>query len=89
MKTRKILAALLRKKTPEEEKAGEVSPPAFFDFSENERNPLSLRNGFSVTREKDPTIAEQWVNILNYSGESQTEGEYEETEENHTPGGME
>ena len=41
---------------------------------------MSLRNGFYTTRAKDPTFAEQWVNIMNYSGESQTEGDYEETE---------
>lgn len=40
-----------------------------------------LRNGFSVTRDKNPTVAEQWVNIMNYSGENQREEFYEETEE--------
>mgnify|MGYP003507977970 CR=1 FL=1 len=41
---------------------------------------LNLRNGFGVTSDKNPTFAEQWVNIMNYSGESQTEVDYEETE---------
>ena len=39
---------------------------------EEESFPL-LRNGFEVTRDKDPNIAEQWVNIMNYSGENQRE----------------
>ncbi len=46
----------------------------------NERDPMSLRNGYGVTRSKDPTFAEQWVNIMNFSGESQTEVDYEESE---------
>lgn len=41
-----------------------------------------LRNGFSVTRDKNPTVAEQLVNIMNYSGENQREEFYEETEGN-------
>ena len=49
MKIRKILTALLRKKTPEEEKAGEVSPPAFFDFSEKF---LLAKTVFPYFREK-------------------------------------
>ncbi len=89
MKLREILAAILRKKTPEEQKAGEDSPPAFSVSFGKERDPLSLRNGFSVTREKDPTFAEQWVNILNYSGENQKEENYEETEENYAQSDME
>lgn len=51
-----------------------------FGNEKTEPEPLELRNGFGVTREKNPTFAEQWVNILNYSGESQTEVDYEETE---------
>ncbi len=43
-------------------------------------DPMELRNGFGVTKDKNPTFAEQWVNIMNFSGESQTEEEYEETE---------
>lgn len=52
-----------------------VSPP----FDKEGKDPMMLRNGFGVTRDRNPTFAEQWVNIMNYSGESQTEGDYEET----------
>ena len=38
-----------------------------------------LRNGFGVTKEKNPNFAEQLVNVLNYSGEDQMEVNYEET----------
>ena len=31
-----------------------------------------------MTRDKNPTFAEQWVNIMNYNGESQLEEDYEE-----------
>ena len=51
--------------------------------------PLQLRNGFGVTRDKNPTFAEQWVNIMNYSGESQTEEDYEENERDYPEGNME
>ena len=57
--------------------------PAFLEKEPEERNPMSLRNGYGVTRSKDPTFAEQWVNIMNFSGESQTEGDYEEREEDY------
>ena len=40
---------------------------------------MTLRNGYGVTKDRMPTFAEQWVNIMNYSGESQEE-DYEETE---------
>ena len=39
-------------------------------------DPMSLRNGFGVTKAKDPTFAEQWVNILNYDGRNQKEEDY-------------
>ena len=58
------------------------------DF-EKEIDPMSLRNGYKVTRDKNPTFAEQWVNIMNYSGESQTEGDYEETEGDYSAEDME
>ena len=54
-----------------------------------ERDPMSLRNGFYTTRAKDPTFAEQCVNILNYTGESQTEGDYEESEGDNSAEDME
>lgn len=50
---------------------------------------MKLRNGFGVTRDKDPTFAEQWVNIMNYSGESQTEESYEENERDYPEGYLE
>ena len=59
-------------------KAEEEAPSAFFD-SEKEPEMMALRNGFNVTRDKNPTFAEQWVNIMNYSGENQKEENYEET----------
>lgn len=46
-----------------------------------ERDPMSLRNGYGVTKQRDPTFAEQWVNIMNFNGESQLEGDYDEGEE--------
>lgn len=52
----------------------------FFEREETEREIPELRNGFGVTKDKNPSLAEQWINILNYSGESQREADYEETE---------
>lgn len=40
---------------------------------------MMLRNGFGVTRDRNPTFAEQCMNILNYNGMSQMEGDYEES----------
>ncbi len=45
-----------------------------------EITPMTLRNGYSVTTDKNPTFAEQWVNIMNYNGESQREEFYESEE---------
>lgn len=70
----------------EKKEAEENFPSAPLNF---ERSPMDLRNGFCVTKAKDPTFAEQWVNILNYNGESQTEGENEETEEINAAGNLE
>ena len=42
---------------------------------------MRLRNGMGVTRDRNPSFAEQWVNIMNYNGESQLEGDYEETDD--------
>lgn len=53
--------------------------------TEEPLSPMALRNGYGVTRDKNPTFAEQWVNIMNYSGESQMEEGYEE--ENNDPEG--
>ena len=47
---------------------------------EEELTPMTLRNGMGVTRDEKPTFAEQWVNIMNYNGESQLEEDYEEGE---------
>ena len=44
---------------------------------EEELAPMTLRNGYGVTRCEKPTFAEQWVNIMNYSGENQKEEDYE------------
>lgn len=56
------------------ERKKEIIPKA-----EEEEIPL-FSDSFSVTRTKNPTALEQWINIMNYCGESQTEGDYEETE---------
>lgn len=71
------------------EKKGEKAPLPLKGPEEEELGPMTLRNGYGVYRGEKPTFAEQWANIMNFSGESQTEEEYEETEENYTPGGME
>ncbi|MBR3935084.1 MAG: hypothetical protein IKJ57_00870 [Oscillospiraceae bacterium] len=47
-------------------------------------DPMTLRNGYGVTKDRNPTFAEQWVNIMNYSGESQLEGDYDEIERNNS-----
>ena len=44
---------------------------------ESELDPMTLRNDFGVYRGDKPTWAEQWVNIINYNGENQKEGDYE------------
>ena len=83
MNLRKILLGIFKS---EKKKAEENPSPAALS---SERSPMDLRNGFRVTKAKDPTFAEQWVNILNYNGESQTEGENEETEEINAAGNLE
>lgn len=47
------------------------------ETEEEELDPMTLRNGYGVTRCEKPTFAEQWVNIMNYSGENQKEEDYE------------
>ncbi len=69
-------------------KAEEEAPSAFFD-EEKATESLALRNGFKVTKDKNPTFAEQWVNIMNYSGENQKEENYEETTEDYTTDNLE
>ncbi len=55
------------------------------DTSENEETDfMTLRNGYGVTKDRNPTFAEQWVNIMNYSGENQLEGDYDEIERNNS-----
>lgn len=75
------------KEEPEKESlrraCGNGPPP--FDKGGNGLDQMTLRNGYGVTRDRNPTFAEQWVNIMNYSGESQTEEGYEE--ENNNPEG--
>ena len=46
---------------------------------EEEPDFMTLRNGYGVTKCKNPTFAEQIVNIANFSGENQKEEDYEET----------
>ena len=46
--------------------------------SEEKEETVILRNGFGVTKDKDANIAEQWVNIMNYNGQSQREEDYEQ-----------
>lgn len=62
-----------RPKKKKEEKA----PLPFEEPEEEELDPMTLRNDFNVYRGEKPTFAEQWVNIMNYSGENQKEGDYE------------
>lgn len=57
----------------------EETPP--HSEEEGATDPMSLRNGMGVTRCENPTFAEQLVNIMNYSGENQKEGDYEEGED--------
>ena len=49
-------------------------------FFVDEKEMGSLRNGFKTTRDKFPSIAEQWVNIMNFNGENQKEENYAEEE---------
>lgn len=63
---------LFRPKKEKKEKA-----PVPFEEEEKELDPMTLRNGYGVTRCEKPTFAEQWVNIMNYSGENQREEDYE------------
>ena len=49
-------------------------------FIVDEKDPVFLRNGFGVTKENNPTFAEQWVNIMNFNGENQKEEDYAEEE---------
>ncbi len=51
-----------------------------YSWIPDKKDPMSLRHGYGITKEKDPTFAEQWMNIMNFTGESQTEGNYEESE---------
>lgn len=46
---------------------------------EEEPDFMTLRNGYGVTGCKNPTFAEQILNIANFSGENQKEEDYEET----------
>ena len=69
-----VCFAFLKDEEEIEEKQEEIVP------EEKERDPYSLRNGYSTTRAHDPTFAEQIVNLINFSGENQKEGDYEETE---------
>ncbi|MBQ5327819.1 MAG: hypothetical protein J6J15_01380 [Oscillospiraceae bacterium] len=45
---------------------------------EDNLDPVILRSGIGVTRCKNPTFAEQCVNIMKFVGEDQTEVDYEE-----------
>lgn len=47
---------------------------------EEELDPMTLRNGYGVTRCEKPTFAEQIINIVNFSGENQKEEDYGEDE---------
>ncbi|MBR5309578.1 MAG: hypothetical protein IKU42_00455 [Oscillospiraceae bacterium] len=74
-----IAFCFMNRKKPEEK------PKEIFYEEEGEGiepSPMILRNGYGVTRDRKPTFAEQWVNIVNYCGESQLEGDYEENEGN-------
>ena len=49
-------------------------------FFVDEKDPIMLRNGFGITRDDFPSIAEQWVNMMNFNGENQKEEDYAEEE---------
>ncbi|MBQ7874919.1 MAG: hypothetical protein IJ306_07175 [Oscillospiraceae bacterium] len=71
-----------KNKNSEEKKSETEQEEAFASNEKPEEilSPMTLRNGYGVTKERNPTFAEQWVNIMNYSGESQTEDGYEEND---------
>ena len=58
-------------------KAEGKAPLPLEDKKEEEIGPMTLRNGFGVTRCEKPTFAEQWVNIMNFDGRNQKEGDNE------------
>lgn len=61
-------------KKPKQEKPIETET----DFEEEtELDPMTLRNGYGVTRCEKPTFAEQIINLANFSGENQKEENYE------------
>ena len=71
-----IIGGYNRKKA--EIKLVEARPEKDPEEDEPEKpGPMTLRNGMGVTRCEKPTFAEQLVNIMNYNGENQKEGEYE------------
>ena len=64
-----------RRKTETKEAAVIEEDPVLSE--EPDLDPMTLRNDFGVYKGKKPTFAEQWVNIMNYSGENQKEEDYE------------
>lgn len=64
---------VFRPKKEDKEKA----PLPFEEQEEKELDPMTLRNGYGVTRCEKPTFAEQIVNLANFSGENQKEEDYE------------
>ena len=64
-----------KRKTETEEAAVIEEDPVLEE--EPDLDPMTLRNDFGVYKGKKPTFAEQWVNIMNYSGENQKEEDYE------------
>lgn len=71
-----ILIGYIMPKPKKEEKAPLVIEN-HKEPEDKELDPMTLRNDFGVYKGEKPTFAEQWVNIMNYSGENQKEGDYE------------
>ena len=72
---RKRAEIKLTEKRPEDDPEKEAFP------EDIKLDPMMLRNGSGVTRCENPTFAEQIVNIMNYSGKNQKEGDYEPGED--------
>lgn len=51
------------------------------DFFEEENEESAAESKIKITRSERPTITEQLINVMNYNGENQKEGDYEESSE--------
>lgn len=68
-----LAGIILGKNIPQEE-------PEEKTIEEEKPDPMSLRNGLNVTKTDKPTFMEQIVNVMNYNGENQKEGAFDEEE---------